>query len=159
MEPLPGREDLFNEALFIKQLSKHSIRAYMELFRAQHLESSGSRKFRQYCGTCRAMRGDRLRGIKELLPAFWEHLAKPGPASSGMENIPTLQPPTPSSDPPEPVRKRVREQGCKDTRRCVMKGFWKWDTFKVTSATPRRWLATCGVLRGILIYFPTFGTA
>ena len=42
--------------------------------------------------------GDRLRGIKELLPAFWEHLAKPRPAqtvtvvssSSGMENIPAL---------------------------------------------------------------------
>ena len=63
------------------------------------------------------MLGDRLRGIKELLPAFWEHLVKPRLAqmvtvvssSSGIENIPALQPPTPSLDPPEPVQKRKRE--------------------------------------------------
>ena len=32
-KPLPGRENLFNEDLFTKQLSKHSIGAYMELCR------------------------------------------------------------------------------------------------------------------------------
>jgi hypothetical protein len=62
--------------------------------------------------------GDRLQGIKELLPAFWEYAAKPRPArtvsvissSSGMENIPVLPPPTPSSEALEPVRKRRREE-------------------------------------------------
>jgi hypothetical protein len=61
--------------------------------------------------------GHRLQGIKELLPAFWKNLAKAGPArtvsvmssSSGMENIPALQQPTPSSEALEPVRKRRRE--------------------------------------------------
>jgi hypothetical protein len=62
---------------------------------------------------------DRLQGIKELLPSLWNCLAKPRPAltvslmssSSGMENVPTLPPPTPSSEAMEPVRKRKREGG------------------------------------------------
>jgi hypothetical protein len=62
---------------------------------------------------------DRLQGIKELLPSLWNCLAKPRPAltvsvmssSSGMENVPALPPPTPSSDAMEPVRKRKREEG------------------------------------------------
>ena len=62
--------------------------------------------------------GDRLQGIKELLPAFWEYVAKPHPArtisvissSLGMENIPVLPPLTPSSQALEPVRKRRREE-------------------------------------------------
>ena len=61
--------------------------------------------------------GDRLQGIKELLPAFWKNLAKAGPvrtvsvmsSSSGMENIPALEQPSPLSEAPEPVRKRRRE--------------------------------------------------
>ena len=32
-KPLSGKEDLFNEELFTKQLSKHSVGAYIELYR------------------------------------------------------------------------------------------------------------------------------
>jgi hypothetical protein len=32
-KPLPGKENLHNEGLFTKQLSKHSLGAYMELYR------------------------------------------------------------------------------------------------------------------------------
>src|SRR5436190_357914 len=32
-KPLPGMENLYNEGLFTKQLSKHSLGAYMELYR------------------------------------------------------------------------------------------------------------------------------
>lgn len=63
--------------------------------------------------------GCRLQGIKELLPTFWENFANREltrtasvvSSSSGMENIPALHPPTPSSEALEPVRKRRREGG------------------------------------------------
>lgn len=66
--------------------------------------------------------GPRLEGIKEMLPAFWEHFSKSGPAqttsvaslSVGMENIPALQPSTPSADAREPGRKRKRDENIGD---------------------------------------------
>lgn len=61
--------------------------------------------------------GDRLQGIKELLPSFWQHLAKSRlpqtvtavSSLSGMENYPMSERPTPFSDALEPVRKRKRK--------------------------------------------------